>query len=253
MLATHNDTLASPGREAKPQLRACVISRSAADETLVCAMFELYRANYADAQYAIFTRDFAAKTHVVLVHDESGALGGFSTLQVYESAVLGTPVRVVYSGDTIIDPRLWGSSALAFEWLRFAGELKRQEPDAPLYWLLIVKGHRTYRFLSAFAYRYVPHHAQPADATQVCLRDALAAEKFGAFFDPQTALARFPTPQGRLNDALAEVPARHRRLPEVAYFLERNPGYARGEELVCLCELAASNMKPIARRAFAGG
>lgn len=232
-------------------MRAHIVARSAVAEPLVSAMFELYRANYADVQYDIFTRDFAAKTHVVLVHDETGSLCGFSTLHVYDSAALGEPVRVIYSGDTIVDPRRWGSSAFAFEWLRFAGELKRQTPNMPLYWLLIVKGHRTYRFLSAFAYRYVPHHAQAADATQVALRDALAIEKFGVAFDPTTSVARFATPQGRLNDSLAEIPAQHRRLPEVTYFLERNPGYARGEELVCLCELDASNMKPMARRVFA--
>jgi len=42
----------------------------------------------------------------------------------------------------------------------------------------------------------------------------------------------------------------HLRLPEVAFFLARNPGYARGDELVCLCELAAEKLRPLARRIF---
>jgi hypothetical protein len=213
-------------------------------------MYALYRSNYADTEPSMFAQDLAAKTHVIMLEDDSGTLRGFSTLQIYESRVNERPVRVIYSGDTIVDPDHWGSSALAFEWIRLAGELKLQRPDVPLYWLLIVKGHRTYRFLPAFAYRYVPHHRVAPDSAEIALRDALAREKFGSAFDSSSALARFSRPQGRLSDALAEIPEHHRRLPEVEFFIERNPHYRRGDELVCLCELSAENLKPLARRVF---
>lgn len=214
------------------------------------AMYALYRSNYEDTEPALFARDLSAKTHVVMLEDQAGTLRGFSTLQVYESRVAGDPVRVVYSGDTIVDPDHWGSSALAFEWIRLAGEFKLQKPELPLYWLLIVKGHRTYRFLPTFAYRYVPHHLNSPSSREVAVRDALAREKFGSAFDSSSSVARFSQPQGRLNDTLAQIPPQHRRLPEVEFFIESNPDYRRGDELVCLCELSAENLKPIARRVF---
>ena len=34
---------------------------------------------------------------------------------------------------------------------------------------------------------------------------------------------------------------------------ERNPGYARGHELVCVAELSAENMKGLARRMLLDG
>jgi hypothetical protein len=64
---------------------------------------------------------------------------------------------------------------------------------------------------------------------------------------------RFPESRGHLRAPYASVSAAHRRLPDVAFFLECNPGYERGEELVCVCELAPDALQPIARRAFLAG
>ena len=37
------------------------------------------------------------------------------------------------------------------------------------------------------------------------------------------------------------------------FFLEKNPGYARGNELVCVAELAPENMKGLAQRLLLEG
>jgi hypothetical protein len=246
----HDNNEGANVRTPELQLRARSVERGEVARDCQEAMYALYRSNYADTQPSLFARDLAAKTHVVILEDHSGTLRGFSTLEIYESRVSGRRVRVIYSGDTIVDPEHWGSSALAFEWLRLAGETKIQQPGVPLYWLLIVKGHRTYRFLSTFAYRYIPHHCEAPASAEIALRDALAREKFGAAFDAASAIARFSQPQGRLTEELAKIPERHRRLAEVEFFLHSNPHYSRGDELVCLCELSAENLKPIARRVF---
>jgi hypothetical protein len=44
-----------------------------------------------------------------------------------------------------------------------------------------------------------------------------------------------------------------RENPWVRYFLQRNPGHVRGEELVCLTEMEASNLRRGARSAFREG
>ena len=217
----------------------------------VAAMYRLYATHYLDTDTSTFERDLAGKTHVLVLADEGGALCGFSTLELYATSdVAGMPIRVVFSGDTIIAPAHWGNSALAFEWLRFVGQEKRRRRHLPLYWLLIVKGHRTYRYLSTFARRYTPHHEPGSDAGEEALRDALASAKFGTAYDPASGVARFGPNGGRLSEPLADVSETHRSRPAVAYFLERNPGYRRGDELVCVCELADSNLRPLARRVF---
>lgn len=220
------------------------------DSARVRAMFELYASNYADTSDRVFQHDLARKTHVLLLTREDDSLRGFTTLELYSSKAAGDAVRVLYSGDTIIDPAHWGSPALALEWIRFAGTIARRD-STPLYWLLIVKGHRTYRFLPAFARHYIPHHELPDSPAERTLLSALAREKFGNHFDAVSGVVHFPTPQGRLIDGLADVPPQHRRLSSVAHFLRLNPGYRNGDELVCLCRLSPDNLRPFAARVFA--
>lgn len=216
-------------------------------------MFALYERYYAATSYARFSADLADKGRVLLLRDEAGALCGFSTVAVYEREFRGARVRVIFSGDTVVDERHWGQQALAFAWLRLAGEIKAQAPQAPLYWFLISKGHRTYRYLSAFSREFYPAPGRQTPAPVGELMAFLARERFGDAYDAASGVLRFPESLGHLRAAYAAVPEPHRRLPEVDFFLARNPGYARGEELVCLCELDEANLKPIARRAFRAG
>ena len=217
------------------------------------AMYALYERYYEGSSWALFAGDLAGKDRVIVLRDETGTLQGFSTLAIYERTFEGAPVRVLFSGDTVVEESHWGQQALAFAWLRFAGAVKAERPDLPLYWLLISKGHRTYRYLPAFSRAF---HPSPGDTGTDALRplkDFLARDRFGADYDAATGVVRFPQSRGHLRDPYADVPVAHRRLPEVAFFLASNPGYAQGDELVCVCELAADRLQPIARRAFMAG
>jgi hypothetical protein len=216
------------------------------------AMYALYRRYYDASTWTLFAADLAAKDHALLLRDETGAVQGFSTLAVYERAFGDRAVRVIFSGDTIVDERHWGQQALAFAWLRLAGSIRAARPEVPLYWLLISKGHRTYRYLPAFSRAFLPSPDAGTAADLGALRDFLARDRFGADYDAAAGVVRFAAPRGHLRAEYAQVPDAHRRLPEVAFFLDRNPGYARGDELVCVCELAAATLRPLARRAFAG-
>ncbi|ALX15278.1 hypothetical protein P350_27795 [Burkholderia cepacia JBK9] len=234
------------------ELRATAVERAALGPGDIERMFSLYAASYCDTGRARFDHDLGDKTHCIVLRDAGGAIQGFSTLKQYDAHWRDAPIRVIFSGDTIIDPAHWGTQHLAFAWIRHAGDVWRQAPAVPLYWFLICKGHRTYRYLRAFARDYAPRAGNLTSPATQDLMDYLAASRYGHAYDPATGILSFDTPMGRLAPTLAEVPAAHRRLADVDYFLARNPGYARGDELVCLCELSASNLRPLARRLFDG-
>src|SRR2546430_16782670 len=61
-------------------------------------MFALYERYYGGASYPRFVADLAGKDHVLLLHDEAGALQGFSTLAVYERPFGSETVRGPFSG-----------------------------------------------------------------------------------------------------------------------------------------------------------
>src|SRR6185436_522698 len=122
---------------------------------------DLYGSYYEATSFALFESDLSDKDFAVVLRDEAGAVVGFSTLVILNTEIDGRWLRAIYSGDTIIARPYWGTQALAFTWLRFAGTVKAQVPECPLYWFLIVKGHRTYRYLSAFSIDFYPHWQAP--------------------------------------------------------------------------------------------
>src|SRR5262249_19521110 len=139
----------------------------------------------------------------------------------------------LFSGDTITDRRHWGRHELASAWLREIGRITHRRNKRPLYWLLIVKGHRTYRYMPTFSIAFVPDWRHVAvDDNLVSLRNDLACQRFGEEFDARTGVVRFREPKSRLKPEFAQPTERERSRPDVAFFLDRNPGFVDGHELV---------------------
>lgn len=236
-----------------PRLEVAVRGVEALGEAERRAMFRLYERYYDATDWPLFHRDLGAKSHVIELRDD-GELRGFSTLRLYDFEADGARGRAIFSGDTIIDEAYWGDQALVDGFCRFAGGAKALEPAVPLYWFLISKGYRTYRYLGLFAHDYYPRHDRATPPEIARRMDALAAAKFGAAYDAASGLVRFDHSRGHLRPRWAGVPGHLRdRHPAVRFFLERNPRYHTGEEMVCLTELRPDNLRSFARRAFLRG
>ena len=239
--------------DAGKHLRARVVDVRALSRADRTRMYEIYRTHYDGTSRARFEDDLDAKDMALTVHSFDGAIQGFTTLLVLETEFDGRPARAIYSGDTIIDRAYWGSQVMAFTWTRLAGAIKAAEPDVPLYWFLIVKGHRTFRYLSAFTRNFYPHWSVETPARERALMDRLAQARFPGFYRADLGIVHFPESHGHLKPDLAEIDLAEAQRADVAFFLARNPGYRNGDELVCLTELSADNLRPLARKQFLDG
>lgn len=220
-------------------------SRSECDQ-----LYALYARHYAAVNLARFVADFTSKDWVLTLHHGS-QLVGFSTQAVRQYTTHSGQVLIeLFSGDTVIDPLYWGSQALSTGFAQLAGHIAHQYAPLPLYWLLISKGYRTWRYLPLFAHEYWPNHACVTPSASQALLDELAQARFGVAYDAATGLIRFPKSHGHLQAELATVRADLVRRPEIRFFLERNPGYAQGDELVCLTQLTPDNLRGSVLRAF---
>jgi len=242
--------------------RASAAARIGLTETLVPAaslnsddveeMFQIFSRYYIGVTRCLFERDLREKDSVILLVDDQCRIKGFSTARVIDLPAEFGHGRAIFSGDTVVEQSHWGDPALARAFIRFAAMTKSQRPDEPLYWFLIVKGHRTYRYLPLFFQRFHPARNSTTSPGIRALMNRLASDRFGELYDRNTGIVRFPAPSTRLSDWVAEIPDKDMHRPDVRFFLERNPGYRRGDELVCLVEIAESNLKPYARRCFLG-
>ncbi len=211
-------------------------------------MARLYLDSYDGSSEALFFHDLAKKDEALLVYDGERLIG-FTTLWVFERDWRGERIRVVYSGDTVVDRAHWGQQALAFDWITRMGDYKRQRPELPFYWLLLVKGARTFRYLPLFGKSFHPHWGEERGDLKA-LADALALEMFPEDYNPSTGVVEFSRSRGHLKPEIAAPSDDELQREEVRFFVERNPGYRHGHELVCLCEVETHNMKPLTLKLF---
>lgn len=210
-------------------------------------MYALMELHYEAMTQALFEDDLAKKDEVLLLHDGEGNLRGFTTL-AWNPCGLLEQGDVIFSGDTVIDRECWGTQELVKGFCRRAGELKRQS-SRNLYWFLISKGHRTYRYLSVFAKRFHPH-PEVEEPFLDSLAGEVAGRMFGSEWKPSEGLIRFDESGGHLR---REIDTMRDSNKWVDFFLKKNPSYACGDELVCMTEMAEGNLRKVALQAFKEG
>ncbi len=213
------------------------------------AMFRLLEQYYENVTRAGFLADLAEKQWVIVLSDpRTGELCGFSTQMLMRVPVGGAFVRMLFSGDTIVAREHWGDIALARTWGRMALSLIDRHAAEELYWFLISKGYKTYRFLPLFFHEFFPRYDAPTPAWARRFIDAFGCHKYAHAYDPATGVIRAGSQKDRLRPGVADLAAHRMKDPHVCYFVERNPGYICGEELCCLAPLSRSNFTPAAYR-----
>lgn len=231
-----------------PQLIGEAVARTTLSPAVVDEMEQLFAEHYEMPCPDSFRRDLEKKDQVILLRDAvNGALQGFSTLATYTSVVQGREIGVVYSGDTIIRPAFWGTPVLPSVWIKRVLALAATMPQ-PVYWLLISSGYKSYRFLPVFYREFYPNYATPTPPDVQIILDTLARQSFGDQYDPVTGIVRFEVGGTPLRPGIAEVNEERQRNPHIRYFLERNPGHAQGDELVCLTQISWDNLTPAGQR-----
>jgi len=211
------------------------------------AMHALMDRHFSGVDPFRFVRDLRDKHRIVVVEDDEGQVRGFTTLRFWDATVDGRRIQVVCSGDTIVDTSARWNTALAQGWLEAVMRGRSSRPGLPLYWLLICSGYRTYRYLPVFFREFWPRHERLTPPTVDRLMRGLAADLWGQCYEPADGIVRFANPQ--VLRAGTAWPARGRRRdPHVEFFLRRNPGHFRGDELVCLAPVDESNFSCAGKR-----
>jgi hypothetical protein len=207
-------------------------------------MFALYSRYYARARREIFLRDLAEKDQVILLRDACGAVAGFSTLKLMTVGA----ARLLFSGDTVVERRHWNTPALAGSFGHVMLRLIDSYGEGNLYWFLISKGYRTYRFLPVFFNRFYPACDCPTPPECRALLDAAATAKFGSAYEASAGVIRSGGERDCLKPEYVGLSAAHRNDSHVQFFLRHNAGYADGDELACMAEIARENLNRYAWR-----
>ena len=232
---------------APPPTTTRLVARSDLSPQELASMHQLLAAHFEGVTREQFGRDLGEKNWVILL-ERAGTLVGFTTILAYETTITGHgPVSVIFSGDTIVSPGAWNSSALSRGWIEAVAALRWRYPRGPYLWLLITSGFRTYRFLPVFWREFYPRFDSATPQDKQDLLRGLAIERFGDRYDPRTGIVKLARPQ-RLRESLAGIPESRMDDAHIEFFAASNPGHIDGDELVCLTELTPTNLTPAGRR-----
>jgi hypothetical protein len=205
------------------------------------AMFSLLDRHFLAMDRGVFESDLRGKDGAVVLR-EAGAVVGFSTFTLRASVDgEGRAASVLCSGDTLIDPGHWGSSALGRTLIQSAWDLHRRSGRETFWWLLITSGPRTWGVLPTFFKEFHPHPSLPEPSGMVEWMRTLCEERWPARRDPATGVIRLIHPQ-RLRPPLDVVPASRAGDAAVRWFVSANPGWRSGDELPSLVRIDPANL-----------
>lgn len=220
----------------RPTLRARIVPTAQLGAPVREAMWQLFERYYHDVAQARFYDDLSRKRDVVLLSDpRDGSVQGFCTLQVYPGQAAGKPYVAVFTGDTVIDLAYHGQTkALHRAFFRYLVGEKVRNRRVCVFWYLVSKGYKTYLTLTRNVPVHWPRHGSATPDFERAVLDDLGRRFFADAWQPDQGVLRHPESQGRLKEHVAPIGEAELAVDEIRYFVERNPGYANGDELCCL-------------------
>ena len=215
-------------------------------------MYALMKDYYENIERSTFDADLNKKEWVIEIADGSTSeLKGFSSQALMHLQVDGRSIRAIFSGDTIVD-RDWRGQQRLFQisgW--FLRRLMDEYRHDDLYWFLISKGYKTYRFLPLFFREFYPRSKVTTPPQVSAVIDALAMRLGPSRYDRQTGVLRAgPRWLPSCGQASQSITAERLRDEHVRFFADVNPGHAEGDELCCIAPLTPANFTPAAYRAM---
>ena len=230
-------------------LRGRIRSISAIDHARRDQMFALMGESYEALDREQFDRDLDEKHWVLEVYElATDQLFGFSTQRLIEVEVGGRDVGCLFSGDTVVARQAWNHPLLPLVWGRFAFQLMHACQPQPVYWFLITKGYRTYRYLPVYFRSFYPRFDRATPDWERTLIDRLGQLKYPENYDRERRVIRAGRTGYRVRREVGEIADLRLKDPHLRFFLEANPGCAQGDELCCVAPLHADNWSPAALR-----
>ncbi len=229
-------------------LEYTLVRKDELTKTDISTMFEMMISNYSNVTQEMFNNDLSNKQFVGLIHDESKRIRGFTTFVLNPDNCAGPDYHIIFSGDTIIDPLHWGTQILMKGWCHTIGRLISTDKNKKWYWYLLSKGHRTYMYLPLFFKTFYPNpdlSDQQEELSQIA--DRVSSKFYGTNWKKDLGVIKFEEHHGELNTALAEATYKKSKSPYVSFFLERNPDFYKGDELVCIAPLSPDNLMRTAK------
>jgi hypothetical protein len=121
-------------------------------------------------------------------------------------------------------------------------------PKENFYWFLISKGYKTYKMLPTFFNDFYPNYFSATPGFEQAVMNTFGKTKYPDEYNEKTGVIEYIGIKDKLKSGVADVTEKLSEDGHIRFFLDRNPGYGNGNDLVCIASLNKDNLKKSVRR-----
>ena len=203
----------------------------------------LYEPYYAGVTYGGYFRDnFLGRPAVILLRDSKGVIRGFSLQQFLEYTVQGKECLVLWAGDINVHPDFWGKHNYRATLAGLCRKLYDENPDKLVYRVSTPKGYKTYRVNQSLFHKFYPspdYNYYPEFEGE--LVDQVVLSKYPVELYDRTT--RVLQDDHSLSDGYAAITEKQLQDPFIKCFVDRCPGWAKGQEIPVVAPIHPDNIK----------
>ncbi len=202
-------------------------------------MFFLMDLFYDNMIWEVFLADLEEKDYCIVLFDDSNTIYGFSTQKIIQVPIDDQQVYGVFSGDTIVHKDYWNSHHPLFSIFGRFFETYSRDYDE-FYWFIICKGYKTYKILPTFFDSFYPCYKERTPDEVQKVMDAFG-RSYHKDYNQETGVVEYSDTKDKLRVGVADITERQMKNPHTAFFCEKNPHHALGQDLVCITSLKKYN------------
>lgn len=223
------------------KLKGCVVSVKKLTANDIGEMYELMAEFYTNIERKVFLQDLYEKEYCAVLRDVEGIIRGFSTQKMIHFSLNGEDVHGIFSGDTIIHKKYWGSLEIFRTLIHFFFDVGGKYEE--FYWFIVVKGYKTYKILPTFFKEFYPNYHTQTPPQMQMLMDGFGENFYPDEYNKKSGVLEYTTIKDTLKDGVADVTEKRLKDKDVQFFCEKNPGYVKGNDLVCITKLSKDNLQ----------
>lgn len=190
------------------------------------------------------------RERVAIYWDASDDLVALVTLDMRHETFRGHQVVSIYTGNTWIHPKWRGKNIVQRLAFRSYAETMIRWPRARKFWFFGSNSYKSYLVMARNLREFWPTHRRSTPSWETDYIRHLAQQIYHTDVEPGR-LVYDPDAARSFSEDETTVPPKLADDPDVLFFVDRNPKFARGAKLMCLAPLTMSNWASVARRAAA--
>ncbi|NML47455.1 hypothetical protein HHL11_27140 [Ramlibacter sp. G-1-2-2] len=207
-----------------------------------------FSCRFYDAERAYVEARLKEHGELALYRDPGdGSLVGMAAIHVEPLEFRGRKLVVIFTSHAIVDERFRGHNLLQRAGARTYLRSCLRHPLRSKFWVFDTFSYRSYLLLTRNMHAFWPRRERATPEWEAAFMDHYGRLRYGEDWGEAGIVRR--SPHKRLLPGTARVDADKLRNPDIAYYVEANPGHAEGDMLLCICPLNWANWWGILSRA----